>query len=268
MNWLNLFENNTIELKHQFGRDINATISKDEEVLFDKSAKAFEEKNIIDAYEYFFKSLENFSFSKSNKNIITSREVNKLNFTIYQGTACIKGFVTLENFLAEVKITKKANAHVALKRYLLERNYQLTYACYFADDEYIKLKLYFDNLTMSPQKIFFPIREIALNADFDKEYMKTEFPNTILEDIEHLQEVPIEELKIKYDFLQKWIKELEDKISLLPSNDAIGMQSFLYLSVLLQIDYLIVPNYEIYQKTAKKIQNYFNDENSSMEVNN
>ena len=61
MNWLNFFYNKTTQLRHSFGRGINASISPDEEELFNKSYEAFEKKDILKAYEYFFKSLENFS---------------------------------------------------------------------------------------------------------------------------------------------------------------------------------------------------------------
>ena len=66
------FTSNTTH-KHQFGRGINANIAPNEEELFEKSYEAFESKDILDAYEYFLKSLENFSNDESNKNIITSR---------------------------------------------------------------------------------------------------------------------------------------------------------------------------------------------------
>lgn len=267
MNWLNFFDKNTLELKHKFGRGINANIPENEDLLFDKSSLAFEEKNVLEAYQCFFKSIENFSFDKSNENIVLNVEEDKLNFELYQGTAKIVGYVTKEYLYAEILITKNQNAHVALKRYVLERNYQLTYCKYFCDGEYIKLKLYHDNITANPQKIFYPIREIALNGDFDKEYMKSEFPDTILEGIEHLKEVDEGELKIKYDYLHRWITELEDELLVLPTNDSVSMQSFLYLNLLLKMDYLITPNYDICQKTSKKMQQYFTDDNS-LEVNN
>ena len=75
MFWFNFFDNKTTQLKHPFGRGINATISPDEENLFNKSQEAFEAKNPLDAYEYFFKSLENFTDDISNENIVTSREI-------------------------------------------------------------------------------------------------------------------------------------------------------------------------------------------------
>ncbi len=268
MSWLNFFETKT-QKKHPFGRGINANISPNEEDLFNKSYEAFEHKDILNAYDYFFKSLENFTNKKSNHNITTLREdENKLLFTMFQGTAKITGYVTTDFFYAEAIIIKKEHTHVALKRYLLERNYQLTYAYYFTDETYIKLKLYHDNITMNPHKIFYPLREIALNADFDKEYLKYEFSNIELEDIEHLRVLPEEELKVKYNFLHTWIDQLLQKIETFPPNDNAGMQAFSYLTFLFKIDYLLVPKYEIYQKMSKKIQEYFSNETSTTEAKN
>lgn len=267
MNWFNFFETKK-ENMHIFGRGINANISPQEEDYFNYSYEAFEKKEVIDAYEYFFKSIENFTDETSSQNIILEKSDEKLNFTIYQGTAKINGYVTQEHLYAETIVTKKDDAHVALKRFILEKNYQLTYACYFIDEEYIKLKLYLDNITITPQKVFFPLREIALNADFDKEYMVSEFPNTVLEDISHLEQPAEEELQIKYRYLQEWIKTLWEKNTAYASSDNAGMYAFSYLTFLMKVDYLLVPNYEIYQKLSKKVQEYFSDESSNTEYKN
>ena len=267
MNWLNIFETKT-ETKHPFGRGINATLCEKEEDFFNKSYEAFEKKDILNAYEYFFKSIENFSNGISNRNIIIDRTLDKLNFEIYQGTAKVKGTITKESLYAEVILTKKSSTNVALKRLILEKNYQLTYSYYFSDDKYVKLKLFFDNITMSPQKIFFPLREIALNADFDKEYTQTEFSDVEIEDIGHLKVVDEDELILKYDYMHKWIDDAVAKISTFGSNDNAGMQSFTFLYLLFKIDYLIVPKYNIYQKISKKVQEYFSDENSLVEAKN
>jgi len=267
MSWLDFFQT-TQTLKHAFGRGINASISKIEEELFIKSSEAFEKKDILNAYELFFKSLINFTDDKANNNITFTREDKELHFSIYQGCAKINGKITKENLYAEAIIIKKKNASVALKRYILERNYQLTYAYYFSNNENIMLKLYYDNITMSPQKIFFPLREIALNADYDKEHIKSEFTDTTLEDIEHLKPLDEKEAKIKYDYLHRWINEVEEKISILPSNDNASMQAFLYLNLLFKIDYLLVPKYKISQKLSKHILEYFSQENSNIEAKN
>jgi hypothetical protein len=268
MFWFNFFDNKITQLRHPFGRGINATISPDEEELFNKSQEAFLNNNILDAYEYFFNSLQNYTNQVANNNITLERTDDKLNFEIFQGCAKISGYITQEVLYAEAIIAHRASANVSLKRYILERNYQLTYAYYFSDDDYIKLKLYHDNITMTPQKIFFPLREIALNADFDKEYLKTEFEDIQLPQISHIKKIDADELNIKYNFLQKWNKEIDENIATLPSNDNSGMQAFYLLNTMLMIDYLLVPKYKIYQKISKKIQEYFNDESLPIESKN
>jgi len=267
LSWLNFFETKT-QIKHPFGRGTNANLAPNEEELFNKSYKAFEKGDILNAYFYFLTSLQNFTNGIANNNIVTTLQNDILTFEIYQGTARIKGHITKKHLYAEVIITKTENINVAIKRYILERNYQLTYAYYFSDDKYIKLKLFHDNIAMNPHKIFFPLREIAINGDFDKEYIKSEFPNITLEDIDHLEKLDDNELEIKYNFLHKWILEIENKISTLPTNDNAGMQAFIYLNLLFKIDYLLIPKYEIYQEISKKIQQYFNNENSTIEAKN
>jgi hypothetical protein len=268
MSWLDFFQTTESTCNIHFGRGIHAQISPNEEELFNKSYEAFEKKEILNAYEYFFRSLINYTKETPNNNIEIIREEKQLKFTLYQGSAKINGTITKERLYAEATIVKSKDASVALKRYLLERNYQLTYANYFSNDTFIKIKLYQDNITLSPQKIFFPLREIALNADFDKEHIKSEFKEIHLEEISHLTATDKNELEIKYKFLQIWIKELEEKLLTLPSNDNSGMQSFLYLNLLFKIDYLLLPKFKIYQELSKKVQEYFSNENGTVEAKN
>ncbi|MDD2791190.1 MAG: hypothetical protein PHU40_11060 [Sulfurimonas sp.] len=267
MSWYNFFETKP-QTQHAFGRGTNAAISPYEEELFNKSHEAFEKKEFLDAYEYFFNSLQNFTNEMPNGNIVIHKDEKELRFELYQGSAKVIGTVTNTTFYAEVVMIKKADANVALKRYMLERNYQLTYANYFSDEQYIKLKLFHDNATMSPQKIFFPIREIALNADFDKEHIKSEFKDIALENIGHLESLDSQELKIKFDFLHEAIELVELKVATLPSNDNAGMQAFLYLNLFFELDYLLVAKYTISQKISKLIQEYFGDEDNTIESKN
>ena len=267
MSWLDFFQTPS-PCQISFGRGIYASINPDEEELFNESYQAFERKDILDAYEYFFKSLINYSDDDSNENIIIEKNEDELKFQIFQGCARIDGVITKESLKAEVTLVKNSNSSVALKRYILDRNYQLTYANYFSDGEYIKLKLYLDNITLSPQKIFFPLRELALNADFDKEHIESEFSDVELEETSHINAISEDELKIKYDYLQSTIEELDAKVLTLPTNDNAGMQAFLYLNILFKIDYLLVPRYKMYHKLSKKVQAYFGDEHTTIEAKN
>lgn len=268
MSWLDFFQNKTTQLQHSFGRGTNANLSPDEEELFNKSYAAFEKKDILNAYEFFFESLENFTNDVANQNISTTRSEGKLNFSIFQGTAEITGYITQEHLYAEAIVCKLSSTNVALKRYILDRNYQLTYAYYFIDDNHIKIKIYHDNITMTPQKIYFPLREIALNVDFDKEYIKNEFDSVVLEDTSHLQKIDKDELIIKHAFLQSTSEDVLEKINTLPTNDNSGMQAFLLLNIFYMIDYLLVPHFSMYQKMSKKVQDYFVDETTTIEAKN
>ncbi len=267
MSWLDFFQT-TQTLQHTFGRGINAKISPQEEELFLASSLNFENQEIIKAYELFFESLINFSNENANQNILYKRVDDRLEFTLYQGTAKVTGTITKEHLQAEVIVVKKALVNVALKRYILERNYQLTYAYYFTDDKYIKLKLYHDNITMSPQKIFFPLREIALNGDYDKEHIASEFSDIALEEIGHLKKLDAKEVQIKYDSLHTWIQEAKEKITHLPSNDNASMQAFVFLHLLFKVDYLLVPKYTISQELSKSILDYFAQDNTNIEFKN
>ncbi|WP_434657151.1 hypothetical protein [Sulfurimonas sp. NW9] len=267
MNWFHFFRPKSYCSK-SFGRGIHADIAENEEELFNKAYEAFEKKEILNAYTFFFNSLMNYKNGLPNQNIILTREKESLKFILYQGSAKINGFTTNKKLYAEVTMVKAKNANVALKRYALERNYQFTYVNYCSDGDHIKLKLNLDNITMTPKKAFYPLRELALNADYDKEHMLSEFEQKELEDIDHIQKLDTAELHVKYRYLHIWIEELNAKIRTLPAEDSIGMQAFLYLNFLFKIDYLLVPKSKIYQKMTKKLQNYFADEEALPEVKN
>ncbi|MDD5156517.1 MAG: hypothetical protein PHV22_00475 [Sulfurimonas sp.] len=267
MSWLNFFDTK-VEQKHKFGRALDSSLAENEEELFNQSSEAFEQKEILKAYNLYLKTIENFHNGLSNHNITVSQSEDELNFEIFQGSAKVSGKITNEQLYAESIITKKLSASVALKRYVLEKNYQMTYAYYFSDEEYIKLKISHDNTKMTPQKVFYSLRELAVNADFDKGYINSIFKDTKVEDTSHLKPLESSELKIKYDFMHKWITQIEDKILTYPSNDNSAMQSFTLLYLLFKIDYLITPKYDIYQKISEKIEEYFSDENILVEAKN
>lgn len=266
--WLHhLFEHDA-PTAYQFGRSINASINPQEPELFDASAKAFEEENILEGYSHFLTSLQNFTAETPNHNIILTQEADALRFELLQGSASIKGLVTKKSIEAECLIADLAKTHVAIKRRLLERNYQLTYSRFFSSDGLIRLKIRLDNTTMTPQKIFFPLREIALNADFEKEYIASEFSHEALLDTQHVIPIDEKEKRLKYDVMKQWTDHCLESIKRLPSDDNAGMIAFSYLTLLLQIDYLIVPKQQIGQKIIRQISEYFSDDNKSVDRKN
>ena len=266
--WFHRFFDHKELERYQFGRSINALINPKEPELFEASSEAFEQEKIIEAYRYFLLSLQNFNKETPNHNIVITEEPHSLHFELLQGSANIIGTVTEKSLEAECLIADARQTDVAVKRRLLERNYQLTYTRFYTVDNKIKFKIRLDNTTMTPQKVFFPLREIALNADYEKEYIASEFSEKALLDTRHIIAISEEEKQQKYRFMQKWIEECQEKIKRLPSDDNAGMIAFTYLTLLLQIDYLIVPKKKIGQKILRHITDYFSDDDKPVERKN
>ncbi|MEA3372699.1 MAG: hypothetical protein U9Q62_03305 [Campylobacterota bacterium] len=266
--WFHHIFDHETPTSYQFGRSINASVNPKEPELFEASAKAFEDEKIIEGYSHFLRSLQNFNADTANHNITLTQDTDTLRFELLQGSANIRGIITEKSIEAECLMADAAKTHVAIKRRLLERNYQLTYCRFFTDEGTIKLKIRLDNTTMTPQKIFFPLREIALNADFEKEYIASEFSDEALLDTHHVIAIDEDEKKLKYRFLKEWTKACQESIKRLPSDDNAGMVAFTYLTLLLQVDYLTVPKKKIGQKIVRNITEYFSDDNRPVERKN
>ena len=269
--WFNrLFHHSQAEkpILHHFGRSINAHLNPQEHQLFNQAVEAFREGKIVEAYEHYLRSLENFNAGVSNQNVVLHYENSDLHFKLYQGSALIQGVVTDKTFEAHSIITSRSWMNVAIKRHLLERNDQLTYVRYYTHGDFLQLKVYLDNTTMTPQKIFYPLRELALNGDYEKEYLYYHFKQSQLTEVEHLQTIDESELQIKYDAMQTWIADCQKELTQLPSNDNINTVSFTLLSLLFQIDYLLVPHKDIMQELFEKINSFFTDDERLVEQKN
>jgi len=255
-------------IRHHFGRGINAHLNPNEPQLFNQSIEAFREAQTLQAYQYYLQSLENFNADDSNQNIILRDEGETLHFKLFQGSAIVHGSVTEKTFTAYAVITTCDMMNVAIKRHILERNDQLTYVSYCTDKKELHLKLYLDNTTMTPQKIFYPLRELALNADYEKEYLHYYFKQPSLSDTEHLEYLDEQELHIKYKAMQNWVQNCQKELEQLPSNDNNTTVSFTLLTLIFQIDYLLVPRVDIMQEIFEKINSYFNNDERLLEQKN
>lgn len=255
-------------LPHHFGRNINAQINPGEQQLFTQALEAFREGRIIEGYEHYLRSLENFSGRDSNNNIIVEVNEDVLHFELCQGCAIVHGRVTDKIFEAYAVITTDALTDVAVKRHLLERNDVLTYVRYYTHNGKVLLKLYLDNTTMTPQKIFYPLRELALNADYEKEYLRYHYKQPSLTEVEHLEPIDDEELRIKYATMQEWISNCQRDIKELPANDNNTTVSFSALTLLFQIDYLLLPQKDMAQEIIEKVTSFFQEDERLVEQKN
>ena len=271
MEWLNdlkvlLFPKKSPEIPC-YGRAIHAFPNPKEHELFDLSATAFSAKNVFLGYRYFLESLQH-----NHDHLILSESDTSLTFTLYQGSAILHGRITAETFRAYAHIAKASVLHVAMKRRFLERNFQLTYCRFSEKNDIIELGIKLHNATITPQKIFFPLRELALNADFEKEFISSEFDEDSLLEVNHIIPYDLVRLQRLYETMKNWIASTKESLVGLLSNDNNGMASFSYLTLLLQIDYLLIPHKKMAKEINEKINTYFmedekltQDKNSDLE---
>ncbi|HLD23411.1 MAG TPA: hypothetical protein VJA83_05665 [Sulfuricurvum sp.] len=251
-----------------YGRGIHALPNRDERELFERSSAAFIDGDILSGYEYFLSSLIHQESHFPTPHLSIERLEESLHFSLTQGYALIKGVLTSESLEAHADIALSEKLHVAIKRRFLERDFQLTYCRFSEVKGVIKLSIRLDNATITPQKIFYPLREIALNADFEKEFIAGEFDESLLLDTEHLLSVSSEKIEVNFTFMQQWIKETKQSLIGLLSNDNTGMTSFSYLALLLQIDYLLLPHKKMAKNISEKINGYFMDDEKLTEDKN
>jgi hypothetical protein len=252
----------------QYGRGIHALPNTQERELFDRSSEAFIEGDILGGYAFFLSSLIHQPNGSSLEHLRIERSENALRFQLVQGCALIRGEVTSDFLTASADIALSDTLHVALKRHFLERDFQLTYCRFSQKEGVISLSIRLDNATITPQKIFFPLREISLNADFEKEFIAGEFDESVLLETSHLLPLPLERIERNYAFMQRWIQETLQSLVGLLSNDNTGMTSFSYLTLLLQIDYLLLPRKKMAKNISEKINGYFLDDEKLTEDKN
>ncbi len=252
----------------RYGRGIHALPNPEEKELFELSAKAFIEGDVLAGYSYFLSSLIHHECSYPTPHLEIEHNGESLRFTLMQGSALIKGIVNHSTMEAYADIALEPSLHVAVKRHFLERDFQLTYCRFSSGEGAIRLSIRLDNATITPQKIFYPLREIALNADFEKEFIAGEFDESALLETAHLLSLSDPKIDLYYDFMHRWITQTKQSLIGLLSNDNTGMTSFSYLALLLQIDYLLLPRKKMAKNINEKINGYFtNDEKLTEDKN-
>ncbi|MDF1879913.1 hypothetical protein JHD50_01125 [Sulfurimonas sp. MAG313] len=141
---------------YHFGRFITYKKTAKQDQFYQASKKAFLEQRYVQGYEYYFKFLHFYDeHGQDQGNITCTREVDSLHFKIIQGSAVIHGVITQRHLKATVNLAHTLKDNIAVMRRLLEKNYMYTYSSFYLQDETLKSKIYFDNVSLSPQKKYF-----------------------------------------------------------------------------------------------------------------
>ena len=248
----------------RFGRYSDAYKTDEQYAHWDKSVKAFEEQKYLEAYQAFFDYLRD----EGEDNVSYELKDGVIHFSFIQGSKVIKGTASSERFVCETNIAKYDKLIVAVMRKLVEMNYGLHYSRFAINDNKICLKFDTSVLDGSPEKLYFALKEVATRADKQDDLLVGEFKSLQLMGDDHVSPLPDAEKKVKFKYLQKWIKETLERLGALNNSKYSTGAAYTLLGLTYRVDYLLAPEGQLMDKLEKIHKEYFaNADDSAVRKN-
>ncbi|NJN35650.1 MAG: hypothetical protein HC817_16695 [Saprospiraceae bacterium] len=205
-------------------------------------------------------------------NVRWADENSGVRFEILQGSKRISGFADARQVHAEAKIAHAKELGVAFMRRLVEANYALEYSRFALDDDN-NLIIKFDSSTLdgSPYKLYFALKEIAVNADKQDDLLLDEF-SAVLTPLEmgSKREISESDKKVKHDFIKQKLQVVFDELEKgsLNVEKYPGGISYLLLATIYKTDYLTTPEGFVMETFERAHRIYFNKDNKTMNQRN
>jgi hypothetical protein len=266
--WERLFGTKAEPTKPQptvrLGRYTDSYKKKIQYDAWEEALTRFESADYLAAYEAFFKYLRD----EQEDNVRWLTTEGGYEFEILQGSKRVSGVANVQKFIAEARIVKAQNLSVAVMRRLVESNFSLEY-CRYALDNDNNLVIKFDSnaLDASPFKLYYALKELAINADKQDDLLLDEFGTQLTPiDMGSKTDLPAEEREVKYAFLMDKIAVLSAEIAhkKLDGDKYPGGISYLLLDTAYRIDYLTTPEGFIMETIERMHRNYFSTEEKTM----
>lgn len=239
-----------------FGRFTDAYKSKEQYVAWDESLRLFEEGQVLQSIKQLLEYLRN----QKSDNILVDEKTDPLQFTIYHGSKQIVCIVDDHKFRAESKVAHCRELNVGFMRKAVEYNYNLNYSR-FALDPDNNLCLLFDSVLAdaAPYKIFYGLKELALQSDKEDDILIDEFEYLEPLQNQHIVRLSEPETKTKLTFIREKINKAlsPEVIGKLNPKRYQGALTYVYLSVIYGIDYLVKPEGPLLEIISKLHIRYF-----------
>ena len=248
----------------KFGRYTDAFKPKEKLDLWYKAENLFKEKKYLESYKTFFEYIRD----DKEDNVHFDYSDSKIDFGFYQGSKIIKGTADNDYVKAEVNIAEFEKPGVSFMRRLLELNYQYYYSKYSFVENFICLRFTSKTFDCSPNKLYYALKEVALNADLQDDSLIEDFKMLKPITVNNVIEFPPDDKEVRYKYLHKWIIEALNVIKELNPTQYSGGITFILLNLIYKIDYLIIPQ-GILLHTLEKINRiYYANDNNSFEKKN
>ena len=224
----------------------------------------FKEKKYTESFDAFFEYLRD----DIAGNVVYERNGAEGRFHLYQGSKIVRGTFNNEVLKAEVSLVRMPQPSVPVMRRLLEMNFNLYYSRFALDNDRLCMSFDSDKETASPSKLYYGLKELSTKADKQDDLLIQDFAMLEKTDNDHIIAIPEYEKKVKYEYLQKWIKQTLDTISPLDADKFSGGIAYMLLALIYKIDYLITPEGKILNDLERITGIYFKkDERPVVEKN-
>jgi len=248
----------------QFGRysDNNKPVAKVSR--WTDADTLYKEKKYIESIDAFFEYLRD----DTAQNVVYERNGAEGRFHLYQGSKIVRGHFNNEVLKAEVTLARMPQPSVPVMRRLLEMNFNLYYSRFALDNDRLCMSFDSDIATASPSKLYYGLKELSAKADKQDDLLVQDFTMLETTDNEHIVVIPEAEKEVKYEYLQKWIKETLDTISPLDPDKFCSSNAYMLMVLIYKIDYLITPEGKLLYDLEKITGIYFKkDERPVVEKN-
>ncbi len=213
----------------------------------------FREKKYVDSLDAFFEYLQD----ESIRNVMYQRNGAEGKFELYQGSKIVRGSFNDQRLLAEVSLARMPQPNVPVMRRLLEMNFSLYYSRFALDNDRLCMRFDSDMKGAAPSKLYYGLKELATKADKQDDLLVQDFSSLQKIDSEHITGLPLNEKEIKFEWLQKWIKQTLDAIAPVDAEKFSG-GIFIYVAfVSLSNRLFIVPRREIAKRPGKNCRHLF-----------
>ena len=257
--------NDVTEPDYRFGRYSDNNKSAFQTRSWYEAERFFREKKYHEAFE----ALMVYMRDPAENNIRFMQEGDTYRFTLLQGTKQVEGVFDQEGIKAWVKLVAMPQPNKPVMRRMLDANADLYYSRYALQNEVLCLMMDLPLDMCSPGKIYYGLKEMATRADQQDDLLLDEFP--ALQAADPIQQHPFtdKESKVKYHYLQYWLKHCLEQVEQMPADSFSGGIGYSLMALLYRIDYLISPEGKLMHMLDEAIARYWasREERSAVERN-
>jgi len=213
----------------------------------------FKAKKYPETLDAFFDYLKD----DEEQNVVYERNGSEGRFEVCQGSKKVRGTFNGQQINAEVTLAKMPQPSTPVMRRLLESNFGLYYSRFALDND--RLCMRFDSSIegASPAKLYYGLKELATKADKQDDLLVHDFSSLQVSDSEHIVVPSQQEKEVKYEYLQRWLKQTLDMIASLDADKLSGGIAYILLSLAYRIDYLLIPEGKLLRHLEQTASIYF-----------